>query len=226
MIAHNDISESSLIDQILEKVLNGQTALYAQIVRKYNKYLYKVGRSYGYDHQSTEDLMQETFVNAYVHLKDFRNKSSFKTWIVQIMLHECYHKKQKSAYRFEVYPTERPDEKMEPVFSTNSKNVDEIVNNHELKDNIEKAIVHIPEKYRSVFILRELSDMSVQETATSLGISETNVKARLNRAKSMLRQQLSKTYSPEDIFAFNLIYCDALVERVMKAIEKLDVTFK
>ncbi|MEO6830821.1 MAG: sigma-70 family RNA polymerase sigma factor [Chitinophagaceae bacterium] len=224
--ATNEIATPCLIDEVLERILNGETALYAEVVRMYDKYLYKIGRSYGYDHQTTEDLMQETFVNAYVHLKDFKSKSSFKTWIVQIMLHECYHKKQKAAHRLEVYTPERPDEKMTPVFGTNARNVDEIVNNHELKGNIEKAIVQIPEKYRSVFILRELSEMSVHDTATSLGITETNVKARLNRAKTMLRTQLSKTYSPEDIFAFNLIYCDALVERVMKAIEKIEIEGK
>ena len=220
----HETSDSFLIDEILRKIVNGETGLYAQVVRMYDGYLYKIGRSYGYDHQSTEDLMQDTFVNAYLHLKDFKGASSFKTWIVQIMLHECYHRKKSSAYLNEIYTTDKPDETETPVFSPNAKDLDAIVNNHELKEHIEKAIVDIPEIYRSVFILRELSELSVHETALSLSISETNVKARLNRAKTMLRQQLSKTYSPEDIFTFNLIYCDAVVERVMVAVRGLNVT--
>lgn len=219
----HETSDSFLIDELLQKIVTGDTNLYAQVVRMYDGYLYKIGRSYGYDHQSTEDLMQDAFVNAYLHLKDFKDASSFKTWIVQIMLHECYHKKHKSAYQKEVYTAERPDEMKASVFNQNYKDLDAIVNNHELKEHIEKAIVDIPEMYRAVFILRELTELSVQETALSLSISEANVKVRLNRAKTMLRQQLYKTYSPEDIFAFNLIYCDAVVERVMVAVRGLIV---
>jgi RNA polymerase sigma-70 factor (ECF subfamily) len=71
-----------------------------------------------------------------------------------------------------------------------------------------------------VFSLRELNGMSTAETAEAMDISETNVKVRLNRAKHMLREIVEKMYSPEDIFEFNLIYCDAIVNKVMTAIYK------
>jgi RNA polymerase sigma-70 factor (ECF subfamily) len=73
-----------------------------------------------------------------------------------------------------------------------------------------------------VFSLRELNGMNVAETADALSISEVNVKVRLNRAKSMLRKEIEKIYSPEDIFEFNLIYCNAIVDNVMKAILQED----
>jgi len=72
-----------------------------------------------------------------------------------------------------------------------------------------------------VFSLRELDGMSTADTAEALAISETNVKVRLNRAKHMLRDKVEKMYTPADIFEFNLIYCDGIVENVMKAISKL-----
>ena len=72
----------------------GETALYEIIIRRYNPYLYKTGRSYGYNHQDTEDLMQETFINAYTNLKKFENRSSFKTWVTRIMLNNCFQKKE------------------------------------------------------------------------------------------------------------------------------------
>ena len=72
-----------------------------------------------------------------------------------------------------------------------------------------------------VFSLRELNGMSTADTAEALAISETNVKVRLNRAKHMLRDKVEKMYTPADIFEFNLIYCDGIVENVMKAISKL-----
>ncbi|MBS1644787.1 MAG: sigma-70 family RNA polymerase sigma factor [Bacteroidetes bacterium] len=212
---------TSSIDSILAQVIAGHTDRYAELVRRYDKYLYKIGRSYGFAHQDTEDLMQDCFVKAYLHLKDFHHQAAFKTWLVQIMLHECFHKKQRAAKQLEIYTPEQPEATLTTIASK-QRTVEEIVNNHELHENIEAAIVQLPEKYRSVFVLRELNDLSVNETAQSLGISATNVKARLNRAKSMLREQLNRTYNPEELFAFNLIYCDALVARVMEAIAQLN----
>ncbi len=74
--------------EIIRQILAGNTALFEIIIRRYNPYLYKVGRSYGFNHQDTEDLMQETFINSYVNLKQFAERSSFKTWLITIMLHD------------------------------------------------------------------------------------------------------------------------------------------
>jgi len=90
--------------------------------------------------------------------------------------------------------------------------------NKEFRNIVENALHKIPEEYRLVFTLRELNGFSVAEAAEILAISESNVKVRLNRAKTMLRSQMEKMYAPEDIFEFNLIYCDRIVERVMTKI--------
>lgn len=85
---------------------------------------------------------------------------------------------------------------------------------------IEKAIKQIPLDYRLVFSFREINGFNVSETAKALNITETNVKVRLNRAKAMLRKEVAKMNSPEDIFQFNLIYCDRIVNNVMTRILK------
>jgi RNA polymerase sigma-70 factor (ECF subfamily) len=105
----------------------------------------------------------------------------------------------------------------------NNKNSDanKEIANRELNHVIENALVQIPDDYRMVFSLREINGLNVAETAEVLDISESNVKVRLNRAKGMLRKELEKSYSPEEIFDFNLIYCDAMVTRVMGEISKL-----
>ncbi|TAN17830.1 MAG: sigma-70 family RNA polymerase sigma factor [Chitinophagaceae bacterium] len=207
--------------EAIQRILNGETRLYEIIVRRYNAYLFKVGRSYGYNHADTEDLMQETYVNAYIHLKDFENRSSFKTWIVKIMLNQCYHKKQKFSYQKEISVENNLEDKSVPMFSDPHSDTGKTVTNTELKHVLEDAVQHIPEDYRTVFTLRELNGMSVNETAEALHITESNVKVRLNRAKGMLRKEIRKTYSPGEIFEFNLIYCDGMVDRVMKAIEQI-----
>lgn len=216
-----DYRDDSRLRQIIQRVITGEIELYANIVKEFDKYLYKIGRSYGFDHPSTEDLMQEVFVKVYLHLKDFEFKSSFKTWIVSIMLHECYYKKYRSKFRKEVYSGDVMEAWNEPVFITAPPKPEKTVANNELKENLEKAILSIPEGYRMVFTLRELSGLSGHETAEVLGISEGNVKVRLSRAKAMVRTELEKTYRTEEIFEFNLIYCDPLVQRVMEAIRNL-----
>jgi len=84
---------------------------------------------------------------------------------------------------------------------------------------LENAINKIPEDYRIVFTLRELNGLSISETTEALQITESNVKVRLNRAKKLLRTEIEKMYAPEDIFEFNLIYCDRMVQNVMNQIQ-------
>jgi RNA polymerase sigma-70 factor (ECF subfamily) len=205
----------------VSRILAGETELYEVIIRRYNGYLYKVGKSYGYTHADVEDLMQETYLNAYIHLAQFESRSSFKTWIVRIMLNQCYHKRQKFSFRKETPMQETIEENSVPMFNNSRADADKAVQNLELKEVLEKAVQSIPESYRIVFTLRELDGMSVRETSEALDITESNVKVRFIRAKSMLQQEIRKVYSPGEIFEFNLIYCDKMVERVMRAIRAL-----
>jgi RNA polymerase sigma-70 factor (ECF subfamily) len=207
--------------EVIARILDGETDLYEILVHRYNSYLYKVGRSYRYSHQDVEDLMQETYISAYAHLRTFENRSTFKTWIVRIMLNQCYHKKQRMGFRGEISVPEGIEEKSVPLFNQARTDTGKTVLNMELKEILESAVHHIPEDYRMVFTLRELSGMTVRETAEALDITEGNVKVRLNRAKQMLRSEIQKAYSPEEIFEFNLIYCDKMVERVMAAIHAM-----
>src|SRR5690242_4384032 len=84
--------------EIIARILSGDVALYEILIRKYNPFLYRTGRAYGYNHQDTEDLMQETYISAYQHLSAFENRSSFRTWIIRIMLNLCYHKSRKRGF--------------------------------------------------------------------------------------------------------------------------------
>ena len=90
--------------------------------------------------------------------------------------------------------------------------------NGELGSIIEKALGKMPQDYRMVFSLREITGLSVSETAEALNITESNVRVRHTRARVQLRKEIEKSYSPEEIFEFNLIYCDRMVERVMGSI--------
>ncbi len=80
--------------EVIQQILLGNTALFEILIRRYDPFLYKTGRGYGYNHHDTEDLMQETFINSFQSLSKFENRSSFKIRIIRIMLSKCYHKSQ------------------------------------------------------------------------------------------------------------------------------------
>lgn len=203
--------------EIIGKILEGEKQLYELLIRRYNPFLYRIGRSYNYNHHDTEDLMQETYINCFYNLGGFEKRSSFKTWITRIMLNNCYHKKQKHSFKFETTLETSHIEKAEPMYHQ-QKNTEKKVITRELGHVLENALTQLPEDYRLVFTLRELNGLSVAETSKVADISESNVKVRLNRAKQMLRNEIEKVYSPSEIFEFNLIYCDAMVKKVMAQI--------
>lgn len=206
--------------ELVNKILEGELALYEILIRRNNPYLYKIGRSYNYNHEDTQDLMQDTFIDTYLNLSKFENRSSFKTWIIRIMINNCYKKLQKLSYKNEI--STEINEKAIPMFSDNSHtDTNKVIMTKELNFVIENALIQIPLDYRMVFSLRKIAGLNVAETAQSLSISENNVKVRFNRAKAMLRKQIEKSYTEIDLYEFNLIYCDAMVLNVMNRIKKL-----
>ncbi|MBD0725513.1 RNA polymerase subunit sigma-24 [Flavobacterium sp. L1I52] len=206
--------------ELINKILEGELALYEILIRRNNPFLYKIGRSYNYNHEDTQDLMQDTFIDSYLNLSKFENRSSFKTWIIKIMINNCYKKLHKLGYKNEIIT--EINEKAIPMFSDNSHtDTNKVIMAKELNFVIENALIQIPLDYRIVFSLREITGLNVEETAQSLNISESNVKVRLNRAKAMLRKQIEKSYTTTDLYEFNLIYCDTMVLNVMNKIKKL-----
>lgn len=200
--------------ELIEKILNKETAIFELIIRRNNPYLYRIGRMYNFSHEDTQDLMQEVYIEVFTHLDQFEGRSSFRTWISKIMLHQCYRKTQKWYSRH----MESIDNNSQAIQGLLNNETSNHVMNRELNSVIERSLLNIPEVYRAAFTLREVNGLSVQETAEVLEISESNVKVRVNRAKAHLRKEIEKFYVKEEIFEFNLIYCDAMVSRVMNEI--------
>lgn len=199
--------------ELIESIVGGNSRQFEILIRRNNTMLYKIGRSYGFNHEDTQDLMQDTFLDAYTGLPKFQGRSAFRTWLVKIMISNCYAKTRKSVHKYE--KASDITENATPIYANTQTETNKIVMNRELALVIENALQKVPVEYRMVFSLREISGMNVSETAEALNISETNVRARLSRARAMLRKEVEKSYSPEDIFEFNLVWCDRMVERVM-----------
>ena len=108
-----------------------------------------------------------------------------------------------------------------PAFQEAESSTENTVNRKELSSIVESVLARMPIEFREVIVLKDLNDMSIADAASSLNISEANVKVRLHRARRMMRRKIEEMYRPEDIFEFNLIYCDAIVNRVMTKIREL-----
>lgn len=198
----DEISDIELIDRILK----GEKRLFEMIIRRYNQRLYRLGMSVLNNEAEAEDAMQNAYIKAYEHLAQFENRSTFITWLTRIMLNQCYEQRRKQP-PVQDAPAETDN------FITMSTPAHILVNK-ELQTVLEEAIAQLPEKYRLVFVLREIEDLSVRETSEALQIEEPNVKVRLNRAKTMLRNNLD-SYMKGSVYNFHLLRCDKVVHHVM-----------
>jgi len=215
----NEIISKNSEEEIIHKIVLGEMALFEVLIRRYNPILYKIARSYDFDHEEAKDLLQETHIAAYQNLNKFQGRSSYKTWIVKIMVNKCLYKLSYGSNKYE-RANSMVDENSEPMFSSKKENTESQVLNKELSYILEKSLEKIPVHYRTVFILREVEGLTVAETAEMLDLTPVNVKVRLNRAKNLLQRELEKYYSKAQLYDFNLVYCDSVVANVFMAISK------
>ncbi|WP_346318063.1 sigma-70 family RNA polymerase sigma factor [Chitinophaga sp. YIM B06452] len=194
-------------EELIARILAGEKRLFELLIRRYNQRLYRIGMSILENEAEAEDAMQTAYINAYEHLPGFEQRSSFGTWLIRIMLNQCYEQKRKR--RLILTNFEQPDN-----FVSMSTAVNELANK-ELGNALRQAVAKLPEKYRLVFVLREIEDLSVRETSAALNIEESNVKVRLNRAKTMLRENLDG-YMKSHVYSFHLAKCDRIVDHVLR----------
>ncbi|HEY3429610.1 MAG TPA: RNA polymerase sigma factor [Cyclobacteriaceae bacterium] len=210
-------SDRSLTDNtIISSVLMGQTEEYEILVRRYNNMLYKTARGILSNESDIEDAMQEAYLRAFEKLHQFRRESKFSTWLTRILIN-CALRQVNKLKKEPLRIDELQDDDLENFEVLKEETSPEIGEN--LKKAVESAIDHLPSKYRVVFMMREIEQISIAETAAALDLTEENVKIRLHRAKEMLRKILQTELRSLEIFEFQILRCAALAERVMNQIQ-------
>jgi RNA polymerase sigma factor (sigma-70 family) len=193
---HDIIAANLLSDEeIIEKIINGESILFEQLISKYSSLLYKIARRYGFNHQSAEDLLQDTQIAAYCNLSQFKFRSTFKTWLSKIMINKCLYKLKNGYRKHEECYCLKNETIDYTQICKESENGEIIFLKKELRDVLQKTIKKMPFVYKNVFILREVEGYSVSETANLLNISDINVRVRLTRAKMILQKKLRRLYS-------------------------------
>jgi RNA polymerase sigma-70 factor (ECF subfamily) len=206
---------AELSDQeVIAAILQGDSAIFEVLVRRYNPLLYRIARSYGFNHQDAEDLMQDTHVTAYMHLQQLNCHLHYKPWLTKIITNKCLYKQNHGYAKMEEANSNLVDRTQQPLhISLTTSDAEHMILNRELSAIIENNMNSLPTKYRTVLILREVEGFSVSETAALMNITAANVKVRLNRAKALLKEKIKDIYTSE-LFSFHLVYCDAVVQKV------------
>lgn len=181
--------------ELVEAINAGRHDLFKELVKRYENKLYNFGLRMCGDTRDAEDMVQETFLNVFKYLKDFRYETKFKNWLYRIATSICIKKRRKSKFA--------PDRELsleEFLPTEDAPTPGEIPNwaqlplekllNEELSKMLQEAITSLPKKYRVVVILRDVERFSTAETAQILNIGESNVKVRLHRARLYLRDIL------------------------------------
>lgn len=205
-------------EQVVERILMGQTALFEILMRRYNERMYRVARSIVRDDSEAEDVMQQSYVNAYANLRQFEGRARFSTWLTRIAVNESLARARR---RGKYQPYDDESLQAEPLMAEQSPHDPERqAFSGELRALLEWAIERLPDGAREVFVLREVEGLSTADVADGLGVSEDVVKTRLSRAKAALRRSVmdrTGSTAPE-VYRFHRPRCDRVVARVLAAI--------
>ncbi len=210
-------------EEVVVRVLAGETGMFEVVMRRHNQRLYSVARAILRNDGEAEDVMQDAYVRAYEHLNQFAGRAKFSTWLTRIAVHEALARQRRGNRYQELEPmSEREGDPMDR-FASLTPNPEQQASNSEIRRLLEEAVDSLPDNYRTVFMLRDIEEMSTTDAADVLEITEENVKVRLHRARALLRKSLYARAGMEkkEVFNFHAIRCDRVVKNVFERIQKL-----
>lgn len=214
LATNSEITDNYVID----KVLGGDNAIYEVLIRRYNTKLYRVAKGIIKDEDEIEDVMQNTYVKAYEKLHQFKREAQFPTWLTRILINEALASKKRNS---KLLPLDlKYFDIQDQEYNTEIEGKEKLEMQQNAKRLLEAAIANLPEKYRVVFMVREIEQLSVSDTAGLLHISEENVKVRLHRSKTLLKSALKNSMKELNLFEFLAPRCNKLTDKVMVIIDQ------
>ena len=209
---------------LVRQVQRGNPAAFEGVMRRYNRRLYRTARAILKDDGAAEDVLQEAYVAAFRHLGEFRGDAALGTWLTRIVVNQALQALRKSRRERVVVPFDDvgDPERTYDVADVPSGTPENLMLRAELRRLIESKIDELPESYRTVFVLREVEEMTVEETAAALDIPAPTVRTRLFRAKARLREALAQQMdvATQDVFGFDGERCDRIVRSVLARIDE------
>lgn len=211
---------------LARRVAGGDRGVFATLMRRYNRRLYRLARAYLRDDAEAKDALQDAYLSAYRSIGQYRGDAALATWFSRLVLNACAARKRRSTRRENIIPlvnfhhhmheiAEIPDSGHEP---------DNLLARTQIRSVLEQKVSELPEIFRVVFVLRSVEEMSVEEIAESLCIPQETVRSRHFRAKGMLREALAKEIdlAEGEIYEFGGLHCDEIVASVLSKLEDAD----
>jgi RNA polymerase sigma-70 factor (ECF subfamily) len=208
--------------EIVERILQHDHGAFEALMRRHNSRLFRVARAILKDDAEAEDALQDAYLAAYRHLGEFRGGSQLGTWLVRIVANHALMRLRKQKRERVVVPfSARGGDSLErdeiDVSDKSAESPPSATLRAEVRRILERRIDELPVAFRTVFVLREVEDMSVDETAECLGIPPATVRTRLFRARALLRESLARDIdmAAGDVFGFAGSRCDRIVANVL-----------
>jgi RNA polymerase sigma-70 factor, ECF subfamily len=208
-------------EEVVARVRGGDIALYEVLMRRHNQRLFRIARAILRDNDEAEDVVQDAYVRAYASLHQFAGKAKFSTWLAKIAVHEALARSRKRKRREDVPVGVDHESQSMDIMKSADPDPEQQTLRHETLSFLEQAVDRLPGMYRSVFVLREVENMSTAETASCIDLTEEAVKVRLLRARQTLRQELYALAGATSSQAFQFLgwRCDRVVRRVFDRLE-------
>jgi RNA polymerase sigma-70 factor (ECF subfamily) len=180
---------------LMERVCSGEKHLFYELIQPYERSVYIAAHSVLQNEADAEEVAQEAFLKAFSHLSTFRRESKFSTWLIQIAINEARMKRRKDRKGlYESIDQQNTDDEGDYFprdFADWREIPSETLQRNELRQALQRALASLDEKYREVFVMRDIQNVSIAETALALGITEASVKTRLLRARLQMRDALA-----------------------------------
>ena len=211
---------------LVERAKSGDQSAFRAIMEQNNQRLYRVARAVMKDDTEAEDVVQETYLRAFFNLSKFRGESSLTTWLTRIALNEALGRKRKQRAMVTLETVETAQQTSAQIIQFPAMNTEtdpeRSAAQNEIQRLLERAMDALPEPFRVVFVMRDVEEMSIEETAFHLGIRPQTVKTRLHRARRLLRQSLDGELAStlKEMFPFAGVRCARITEAVLSRLTK------
>ena len=199
----SEFDEAGLVAQAQQ----GGVEAFSELVTRYEGNIFRLARHITQNPEDAEDVLQETFLKAYEHLGDFQGNSKFYTWLVRIAVNQSLMKLRKRKTDASVSlddPFDTGEENLTREIAVWEPNPEQTYSREEIRAILEKAVESLPATFRAVFALRDIEELSTEETAAMLNLSIPAVKSRLLRARLRLREKLTRYFrrKGDDFFGY------------------------
>lgn len=204
---------------LVRRVVAGDHAAFEVVMRRHNRRLYRLARATLKNDADAEDALQEAYLYAYRSMAQFRGDAALSTWLARVLLNECFGRLRRAARRQNVIPLISMHSEIDiaTMPDNDTERPDEALVRADMRKLLERKLDQLPAEFRTVFMLRTVEEMSVEETAQCLDIPEATVRSRHFRARSLLRESLAADIdlAERDVFEFGGAHCDRIVAAVL-----------